>query len=251
MRIKIIFESQNQNLILPLHYNHLIQSLIYNVFSKEVADKLHNEGYNFQKRIFKLFTFSRILEKGEKNSNTLKFKRNISFYFSSPFLDIVKDFGTSAFNSSKFTLLNQEIYVSGIEVVNRPLLSDRILIKMLSPVTIHSTLEKADGSQKYYYYKPNEKEFSKLIEENAKKKFFIINQKDPTNLTLEIRPYKFSVKNNLSVVMFKNTPIEAYTGIFELKGSKELIETTYLAGLGDKNPEGFGMWEVWKGGENA
>lgn len=251
MRIKITFESQNQNLILPIHYNHLIQSLIYNIFSKEVADKLHNEGYNFQKRIFKLFTFSRILEKGEKIGNNLKFKRNISFYFSSPFLDIVKDFGTSAFNSSKFNLLNQEVYVSSIEVVNRPLLSNTNLIIMLSPLTIHSTLEKPDGSKKYYYYKPIEEDFSKLIEENAKKKFFIINQKDPTNLTLEIRPYRFSVKKNLSVVMFKNTPIEAYTGIFVLSGSKELIETTYLTGLGDKNPEGFGMWEVWKGGDHA
>jgi len=47
------------------------------------------------------------------------------------------------------------------------------------------------------------------------------------------------------------TPIEAYTGIFELSGSKELVEVTYEAGLGDRNPEGFGMWEIWKGGRNA
>ena len=251
MRLKITFESLNSNLILPIHYNHLIQALIYNIFSDKIADKLHNEGFRFGNRIFKMFIFSRILERGERNNKGLIFKRSISFYFSSPFLEITEDFGMGALSSYKFKLFNQEIYVSGVEIMAPPRLTEINLIKMLSPVTIHSTMEKADGIKKAYYYKPVEKEFSKLIEENAKKKIFLINKSDPSDSTLEIKPYRFSVKENLCVIKFKQTPIEAYTGIFELKGSKDLINATYDAGIGDKNPEGFGMWELWKGGRSA
>ena len=251
MRLKITFESLNSNLVLPIHYNHLIQALIYNIFSDKIADKLHNEGFRFGNRIFKMFTFSRILEKGERNDKGLVFKRSISFYFSSPFLEITEDFGMRALNSSKFKLFNQEIYVSGVEIMAPPCLTEINLIKMLSPVTIHSTMEKADGVKKAYYYKPVEKEFPKLIEENAKKKYYLIHDSEPTNLYLDVKPFRFSVKENLCVVKFKQTPIEGYTGIFELKGSKDLINATYDAGIGDKNPEGFGMWELWKGGINA
>jgi len=251
MRLKITFESLNSNLVLPIHYNHLIQALIYNIFSDKIADKLHNEGFRFGNRIFKMFTFSRILEKGERNDKGLVFKRSISFYFSSPFLEITEDFGMRALNSSKFNLLGQQIFVSGLEIIASPVITETSLIKMLSPMTIHSTLRKGDGTQKCYYYKPVEAEFSELIEENAKKKYYLIHNNEPTNLHLEVKPFHFSVKENLCVVKFKQTPIEGYTGIFELKGSKDLINATYDAGIGDKNPEGFGMWELWKGGRSA
>ncbi|MGB9682800.1 MAG: CRISPR-associated endoribonuclease Cas6, partial [bacterium] len=88
-----------------------------------------------------------------------------------------------------------------------------------------------------------------LIEENAKKKYFLIYEKEPEDLHLYIKLYRFNPKKNHSVVFFKNNPIEGWTGIYELSGSPELISVTYEAGLGSKNSEGFGMWEVWKGGE--
>ncbi|MGQ9472647.1 MAG: CRISPR-associated endoribonuclease Cas6 [Candidatus Caldatribacteriaceae bacterium] len=44
--------------------------------------------------------------------------------------------------------------------------------------------------------------------------------------------------------------MEEWTGVYELSGSVDLMSITYNAGLGNKNSEGFGMWEVWKGSEN-
>lgn len=251
MRLKITFEIHDGNIFLPSHYNYYIQALIYRIFSKQIAEILHNRGFLFGKRSFKLFTFSRILEKGIRQGDKLVFKRQISFYFSSPLLKITEDFGMRALNSSTFNLLGQQLFVSGLEIVTPPAITETNLIKMLSPMTIHSTLRKGDGTRKCYYYKPVEAEFSKLIKENAKKKYYLINNNEPTDLHLEVKPFHFSVKENLCVVKFKQTPIEGYTGIFELKGSKELIQTTYDAGIGDKNPEGFGMWELWKGGRSA
>ena len=46
---------------LPIHYNYLVQSMIYQNMDREFAEFLHEQGYEVDKRKFKLFTFSRLL----------------------------------------------------------------------------------------------------------------------------------------------------------------------------------------------
>jgi len=254
MRIKVTYEVLEGNrVILPAHYNYHIHGLIYRTFSNELASKLHNEGFVLDKRKFKLFTFSRILEKGNlmKNGKDAKliFGREISFFFSSPVENIVADLGEMSFKRREFSLCGQRIYLSKLEVITPPRLEDRILIKALSPITVYSTFKRVDNEKVLYYYKPYEEGFQKLIEENAKKKYRALYKREPEGLSLSIKPYKFSIEKNRCIVFFKNTPIEGWTGIYELSGSPELIAITYNAGLGSKNSEGFGMWEIWKGGE--
>jgi len=251
MRVKLTYEKlDGENIILPVHYNYYVQSLIYRTFSSELSTKLHRDGFVFGKRKFKLFTFSRITEEGTKKDKEklLVFKNRISFYFSSPHNNIVEDLGEGAFKKREFTLFNQYIFLSQLEILTLPRIEDKVMIRMLSPVTMYSTKEE-ENKKSVYYYKPNEEKFQRLIEENAKKKYFLIYGKGPDNLHLYIKPYRFSLKENHAVIFFKNTLIEGWTGIYELWGSPELIITTYDAGIGSKNSEGFGMWEVWKGGE--
>ena len=50
-----------ENIRLPIHYNYLIQSLIYHSLDEEFAEFLHDQGYEVEKRKFKLFNFSRLL----------------------------------------------------------------------------------------------------------------------------------------------------------------------------------------------
>jgi len=249
VRAKLTFESTNgKEIVIPVQHNHVIQSLIYNTFSPIFAKKLHDEGFAYKGRRFKLFTFSRILEKGIKDNKNLIFKNSVSFYFSTPLEEILIDIATEAVAKQKFNILNQEVYLSKIEIVKNPQFSSPVLIKMLSPLTIYSTLKTDDGRKKIYYYKPNDKDFSKLIEQNAIKKYNLIHGESSEQLSLSITPFRFSVKENLVVAIFRNTPIEAYTGIFKLEGSEKLIKTVYDTGIGGKNSEGFGMWEIWKGG---
>lgn len=250
MRIKLTYETfDGKEVFLPFQYNYQLQSLIYNTFSSMLAKKLHDEGFAYERRRFKLFTFSRILEKGIRDSNRLVFKHGISFYFSSPKHEIVEDLASEGIQKIAFSLLSQEIFLSKIEILKEPLLKTKLFIKMLSPLAIYSTLKTEDGRKKIYYYKPNDRDFSKLIEQNAIKKYCTIYSDSRETLSLSIKPYRFSVKENLSVIIFRDTPIEAYTGIFELSGSEKLIKAVYNAGLGGKNSEGLGMWEIWKGGE--
>jgi CRISPR-associated endoribonuclease Cas6 len=250
MRTKLTYESSNgKEIFVPFQYNYLLQSLIYNTFSPILAKKLHDEGFAYEGRKFKLFTFSRILGKGIKDNNKLAFKNGISFYFSSPKNEIVVDLASEGIQKMAFRLLGQEIFLSEIEILKEPVLKPKLLIKMLSPLTIYSTLKTEDGRKKVYYYRPNDKDFSNLIEQNAIKKYYVVYGEAQETLSLSIKPYRFSVKENLSVIVFRGTPIEAYTGIFELSGTEKLVKTVYDTGLGGKNSGGMGMWEIWKGGE--
>ena len=248
MRVKITYESLDGRIILPKHYNYILQALIYQILSPNLATKLHKEGFPYEKRKFKLFTFSRILEKGtlSRDETKLIFNEKITFLFSSPVEDIVGNLAERSFKEREFMLGKNKVFISQVEIITIPRIENKMLIRALSPITTYSTLTKEDGQKVAHYYKPFDKEFSKLIEENAKKKYKLIYGKDPENLRLSINPIKFSIKENLKVVIFKGTPIEGYTGIYELEGDPELIYVTYEAGLGSKNSEGFGMWRVWK-----
>lgn len=44
MQIKIGFTS-NESIMLPVHYNHIIQAFIYNNIDKDLAQFLHDKGY--------------------------------------------------------------------------------------------------------------------------------------------------------------------------------------------------------------
>jgi CRISPR-associated endoribonuclease Cas6 len=59
MRIKLKFYSEGP-LVIPVQYNHAVQSLIYNNISEELAEFLHEWGFVLNGQRFKLFTFSRL-----------------------------------------------------------------------------------------------------------------------------------------------------------------------------------------------
>lgn len=73
--------------------------------------------------------------------------------------------------SPEINLSRNSFVISNIEVYPQPPLQDDVTIRMLSPVTIYSTLFSAIGKKKTYYYSPFEKEFSQLARANILKKY--------------------------------------------------------------------------------
>ena len=61
LRIVLEFQSSEESLALPLHYNELIQGMIYRNLEEALAGWLHDGGIPLGKRHFKLFTFSRLM----------------------------------------------------------------------------------------------------------------------------------------------------------------------------------------------
>ncbi len=274
MRLKITYKPENGGILLPLHYNYLIESLLYKTFSEQVATLLHTKGFALEKRHFKLFTFSRILNRGNKVTGerlkhlktlfgikddfvfrsvrrteieeALFMEGNISLYFSSVKRFVIEDLGTRILTLPAFEILGQRLLLSSLEVIKEPQFSDNMIIKMLSPLTVYSTMQTEDGKKKTYYYSPGEAEFKELVRNNAVKKYIITYGRHPIDDNLEINTYYFNEKKNRAVIYFKGIRIEGWTGIFRLSGNPELIKVTYEAGLGAKNSNGFGMWKEYR-----
>ncbi|MCD6231018.1 CRISPR-associated endoribonuclease Cas6 [Candidatus Aerophobetes bacterium] len=251
MRLNITFNPlRERRAIFPLNYNYGLQSFIYRHISKKLATFLHNRGYIMGKRSFKLFTFSRLLGNFKINfpEEKIVFNGPFHFYISSPLNDFIQQFAEDLIKSGEVRLFEELLVVSSLEVSTSPPLSSPLIIKMLSPLTIYSTLFLAEGKKKTYYYSPFEKEFSRLIKENLIKKYQALYRINPSGDDFVIIPVKVT-KNSEKIIKYtpgKNsyTVIKGWMGLYKLEGCPRLIHLGYEAGLGSKNSQGFGMFEV-------
>jgi len=240
MRMRLVMRSSSDEPVsLSLGYNHLVQAAIYNSISRELADFLHDRGFLLGRRAFKLFTFSRLLGRYRVGKGVISYLGDITLYISSPIERFVRELANSMVKKGFLSLGRNKLKIVELGFPKQPNVRNEVRIRMLSPVTVYSTLYTAENKKKTYYYSPYEREFSKLISENAKKKFFLI-YKRAIKTGLTVKPLK--VREN--IVMYKNTVVKGWMGTFVLKGPKKLIQTVWDAGMGSKNPQGFGMFEV-------
>lgn len=242
MKIKLVFEAQSP-IFLPTGYLYSIQGLIYNMLDRLSSDWLHSEGFQHKNRFFKLFVFSEINERGKFVKNKgFYFPERISFYLASPINWIIEQIAKNGIMAEGYKLANNDVKLVEINTYPQHKIDERkTLIRTLSPIEVHSTLKKPDGSSKTYYYNPKEREFSTLIENNIKKKWEILNKKE-CNLSLKITPVNTRRLKEKTIIV-KNSVIKGWKGRFTLEGDKELIQLAFETGLGTHNSLGFGMIE--------
>lgn len=149
---------------IPIHYNYLIQSAIYAALPEEMAALFHDKGFVTGKRVFKMFSFSRLMGRFilDKMAGTISFPGEISFVITSPdmefFLALVNNLLTRGqIQVGRSLLLIDEVrfdeQVAGGEVLT---------VRTLSPVVVYSTLLRPEGGKYTCYYQPGEGEFDKL-----------------------------------------------------------------------------------------
>ena len=153
---------------LPLGYHHIQQSIIYCSLEDEYkySTKLHDEGYSFRERTYRMFTFSQIQGKYKINGGRITFFDSVSFEVRSPEVTLIK-------------LLKQNIEQRGINYIGQhyddvsceiddfTIIDNSMCVRMVSPICIYSTME--DNTT--YYYRPDEEDFYHLINENAQRKY--------------------------------------------------------------------------------
>lgn len=243
MRIKILLKSLKDGKIkMPLHYNYLIQSFIYSHIDKKLADFLHNIGFEYEKRKFKMFVFSRIFSKKFKiYKEKIIFDKEIYFFISSPQNEFLSQLAQNLYKSRELNINNNPLILKGIHILDYPEVKNKAKIKMLSPLTIYSTLYKKD-KKKTYYYSPFEKEFETLIEENLRKKYEAFYKRCP-KFNFKIKPIIVD-KNSEKIINYKGTIIKGWLGCYKIESLPEIIKFAYDVGLGSKNSQGFGMFEI-------
>jgi len=243
MRIKITFEEiEGKEIKLPVHYNYIIQSFIYKNITDELSEFLHNKGFEFEKRKFKMFVFSRIFSFQIKFiKEEINFGNKIYFYISSPFNEFLSQFAENLLKKYEFEIYKNNLYLKELYVLPMPKFEKKMKIKMISPMTVYSTLQKGE-KKKTYYYSPFEDEFKILIKENLRKKYqSFYNLEKEFDFT--IKPEKVN-KNMEKIIIYKGTVIKGWLGTYEIQSDEEIIKFAYDSGLGSKNSQGFGMFEI-------
>ncbi len=247
MRIILRFYPDTGNLVLPVHYNHIIQSMIYKHLDKDKASSLHERGFPYHKRRFKLFTFSRITSKKsefDKRNKTITFHGYIQVKIASVDTDFLESLVTNIVRKKHIILNKQICYLHSVEIEAIPNIKGPIKVKTISPITIYRTLYKHSGKKYTFYYHPKDPEFEQLILENIARKVIAWFGKEDSY----IQDGKYYVKTlnvkRLVITEYKKTWIKAWDGIFEINLPGSHFFIAYYAGLGAKNSQGFGMIEI-------
>jgi CRISPR-associated endoribonuclease Cas6 len=245
MRISVILEAERE-IILPIQYNHILQGFLYeNLSDKDYREFLHHTGYREGRKTFRLFTYSRLLGKFRLNQKLgqISFQPPVEIIISSAVEQFITDLAETLIKSDSNLLGNNRVEVKSISVHKNVQFGPETRIKMLSPVVAYTTLHNDD--LKYtYYLSPWKKQFIDIVRNNLLAKHEVIHGYIPDNQELSIIPNGNQEKKFEKILNYKGTVIKGYAGIYWLKGSPELIKVAYDTGLGSKNSQGFGCWEV-------
>lgn len=246
MRFKITLASSNSYIILPIHYNALIQAAIYSNLSPQFAQFLHDQGFLSEKRKFRLFVFSRILGEYQilSQENKIRFKSPIKLVISSPIPQFIQDI-TQILLRDGIRFGNQELEIESLEI-DQPMVKCReILVQTLSPVVAYSTMTRTDGRKYTAYFQPGEEDFKKLVYQNLCRKITLLYDVNPETLDFQLQPIGRHKQHLVKYIKdHKETVIKAYSGRFLLKGDEKALQAAIDVGLGSKNSSGFGLLDI-------
>ena len=249
MRLIIEFEN-DYDIFLPKNHNAILQGFIYRNLSEKIAEKMHDKGFAYENRVLKLFTFSRLLSKHVKPiKDGFLFESPAKFIVSSIYHPMIMDLYENLEKKKTVVLgTNIDLKITNMKITDKKNFSDEILIKFYSPLTVYSTA-KFGGKNKTYYYKPMERDFSRMVFENGIKKYRMVTGRDFSGKELRLLPKYVNSKKNMTLTKYKNFVIEAWDGIYRLIGDPLMIKILYDTGIGAKNSQGFGLWEPYSKGE--
>lgn len=229
-----------ENLELPLHYHHILQSVLYHNLREEYgySDFLHQSGYTAQERQFRMFVFSLLKGKYEITQKQISFRNQVSFEVRSAdvrMLRILKD----NLEQKGITYLKQHYDDLQLRLEDKVITQNRVRIRMLSPLSVYST-DAETG--KTYFYQPGDAEFSDQVNANFHRKYKAYTGIEPKT---DICIISCSVKpRDKYVTSYKGFYVSGWFGEYELYGEAKYLDFLYQVGLGSRNAQGFGMFEV-------
>jgi CRISPR-associated endoribonuclease Cas6 len=249
VRIQITLEAPT--LSLPIHYGHIVQGLIYGQLEHNLASWLHGDAYKYAERTYKMFTFSRLngVFNLEPEHKRISFADSVSFQLASHNTEILASFAEHLLKASSLRLGQNECTVRGVEILKQPEVdfSKSVKVRTLSPITMYSTVTKADGKKLTHYYGPFDKDWSEMLRGNLVRKAKALGWEDDAAKTLAetiFKPLRVSNRDQ-KIISYKGFVMKAWAGVYEVSNlPATYFWLAYDVGIGSKNSQGMGMVEV-------
>lgn len=228
-------------LVLPMNYNHIVQSMIYRALSAmpDYSEFIHEYGYVFEKRQYKMFQFSQLAGDYsiDYKHKQLIFRSYVTFEVRSPepllinLLETYFQYEGITFGKMHSRSVNVQLYDYTVE-------ERELLIEMKTPITVYST-DRDTG--KTYYYSPEEPEFYQKLTGNFRRKYSAFYGVGASDIAIR---YEGEGLPRKLVTRYQGSYINAWYGTYRLLGERKYLDFLYQAGLGSKNAQGFGMFEI-------
>lgn len=236
--MQLCLELQGDGLCLPLSYRQYVQAMIYHVLRQEdsYSAALHDGGEVYDGRRFKLFTFGQLEGRYAVQNGQIRFFDRVTLEIRSIRDDLLFRLLREFYVGRRIRLKDNLLTVVKCGLENRRISAREITIYTKSPIVAYIT--ERDG--KTTFFSPGEEMFYSLVVTNARRKrqSFYGAADD-----LTVTPVENAVWRK-QVTRFKDTRITAWDGRFRLSGSEEMLNFLYHTGLGAKNSQGFGMFEL-------
>lgn len=241
--------------ILPMNYMYQISGFVYKTLqkaNKNYAEWLHEKGYNYENKQFKLFTFSGLtLPKYQRYEDRFilqgdTVKLTVSFHVD----DVMKDFVTGLFQRQRFFIQDKkskiDFQIEQVQIDAEPNFKSTMRFRATSPVCITHHLE---GKKYANYLAPNSENYKHLLFQNLIHKYQSIM---PDNDGFDGQEMSFKLLTSqpksrlITIKAFspEATKVRGYLYDFEVTAPIELIKLGYAAGFGEKNSIGFGCVRV-------
>ncbi len=239
MQLRISHEVK-EPLVLPLNYQYFIQSIIYrNIGSEtEYSAFLHDKGFSFMDRQYRMFVFSLLEGKYEISQGKIIFRDYVSFEVRSPEVNIVRLLKENL-EQNGINYLGQHYDNIQLELLDRTITSDTIKIRMKSPICVYSTEEE---TKKTIYFSPNDEDFAGIVGDNFIRKYYAYKGIIPETDIL-LKPIRVTQKDKF-VTKYKGIYVSGWKGIYELYGEPKYLDFLYQTGIGSKNAQGFGLFDI-------
>lgn len=237
---------------LPFNYQYELSAVIYKILAnadQSFAEWLHDNGFVADKKIFKLFSFSRLqIPQYRTEGSFMKILSETAEWYLS-FLPerSTQEFIQGVFREQQFELGNRQARircrVQSIEMLPLPQFTEQMSFRTLSPMCV--TLKRENGTDEYVA--PDHPMAKELIRQNLLEKYKASTGNDFPDNDFAF-DFKVTSQPRSSLVTIKaDTPQESkvrgYNCRFQLTAPEELMRIAYDCGIGSKNSLGFGMVE--------
>jgi len=236
----LVYIKLDYPLTLPINYNYILQSVIYKALSyaADVSEFVHDIGFCYGERQYKMFQFSQLKGKYNINKKNITFPECVSFEVRSPENRLIQLLYASFLEQG--IIFGEKHYKHiGLELRDYTVEECELQIKMKTPITVYSTNTE---SKNVYFYAPDEEFFYEKVNDNFYRKYLAYSGIAPAT-AIKMQPIQVSAQDKF-VTKYKHSYITGWYGIYKLAGKRKYLDFLYQVGLGGKNSQGFGMFEL-------
>ncbi len=262
MRIKLSLIVHKIKNVLPINYPYLLSAWIYKTLytaNSEFSHWLHQQGYSYENKHFKLFTFADIFNyppwkrKGDRLAiYSGRAELVLSFFIETA----VENFIIGLFQNQRFEIGDRKsqacFEVQSVERLADPEFSPWMTFRTLSPLC----LSRSDPDRKHaIYLHPGEAGYADYLFNNLLYKYLSTKEPGTAFEKLKARmeaqqPFSLEIldepKSRLMRIKAghpEETRVRGYHYRFRISAPPELLALGYHAGFGEKNSMGFGCVE--------